>query len=477
VIAQLLNRDFVINQMEVLQVELERIARGENAISSVAPSKLSKEDLIEAALSIKNSLIAEKSQSSGQPGYEPPPAERRNLLQRPPPLDDYVFMSRDKIVSITQSILDEYFHIHPQGKTLLETKELSDDDRRSRGDDLAITDSSIRGVSLKDRRRANGRRLFDKFSTLDAGWVSSKVAEAIRLARKKYPFNGTPAESLTISNRARIILLGDWGTGIPRAQKVAKMIEKILAEGSGKQLEQHVIHLGDVYYSGWKREYEDRFLKYWPVRPEEADKYSSWSLNGNHDMFSGGHAYYTVLLNDERFKRQQRSSFFSLSNRYWKILGLDSAWEDDDLKDPQASWVESNVQNTSQKIMLLSHHQLFSAYEGGREKMQKKLASILQSGRIRTWFWGHEHRCVIYNPNMNVQFARCVGHGGVPVYMNHSQKDEHKNPAQYEYRAFIQMGIEKWALFGFVVLDFDNDTISVKYVNENGVVHKEESIR
>jgi hypothetical protein len=31
-------------------------------------------------------------------------------------------------------------------------------------------------------------------------------------------------------------------------------------------LEQHVIHLGDVYYSGWEFEYRERLLKYWPVK-------------------------------------------------------------------------------------------------------------------------------------------------------------------------------------------------------------------
>ena len=37
----------------------------------------------------------------------------------------------------------------------------------------------------------------------------------------------------------------------------------------GRQV--HAIHLGDVYYSGFAREYKNRFLRYWPVREDEAD--------------------------------------------------------------------------------------------------------------------------------------------------------------------------------------------------------------
>ena len=101
--------------------------------------------------------------------------------------------------------------------------------------------------------------------------------------------------------------------------------------------EQHVIHLGDVYYSGWPEEYEDHFLPNWPVAPGQEDRYGSRCLNANHDMFSGGH--FDHLLKDERFRRQrsarQPTSYFSLENDHWQILGLDSAWQDGDLAGSQ----------------------------------------------------------------------------------------------------------------------------------------------
>jgi hypothetical protein len=130
----------------------------------------------------------------------------------------------------------------------------------------------------------------------------------------------------------------------------------------------------------------------------------------------------------------------------------------------------------AQKVLLFSHHQLFSAYEPVSAKLQEKIAPVLGTGRITSWFWGHEHRCVLYNPNDEVQYARCIGHGGVPVYMFHGEQDQYPLPAKYEYRRYIDGGLEHWAIFGFAVLDFEGKVINVKYVNEFGEAYKTEQI-
>ena len=277
------------------------------------------------------------------------------------------------------------------------------------------------------------------------------------------------------------MLVGDWATGVPRARKVAKLIARELANGTVAGLEQHVVHLGDVYYSGWEHEVRSRFLKYWPVEEVEADRIGSWALNANHDMFSGGHGYFQTLLGDVRFRRQQGASFFSLHNRHWNILGLDTAWDDHGLKDPQTDWLRSEVHAGGRKTLLLSHHQLFSPYETVPQepgRLPEKILPILARTPVTAWFWGHEHRCVCMNQTDSVKFPRCVGHGGVPVYMNHAESDPYPASVVYEYRKFISksLGVEKWALFGFVVLDFDGDMVTVRYIDENGNVHRTESI-
>jgi hypothetical protein len=232
-----------------------------------------------------------------------------------------------------------------------------------------------------------------------------------------------------------------------------------------------------------KREYEKRFLPFWPVRPEEAQSIGSWALNGNHDMYSGGYGYYDYLLADERFKKQERSSYFELFNQHWQILSLDTAWASDrliwdygKLAEPQAGWVARRVAQPGRKVMLLSHHQLFSSYESGSDDMRKALGGVLNAGGIDAWFWGHEHRCMLYKEHHGVRFGRCIGHGGVPVYMSHYEQDPYPEPGQYEYRAYLDRGLELWALFGFAVLDFEGSSINVRYIDELGRTHKEERI-
>lgn len=170
---------------------------------------------------------------------------------------------------------------------------------------------------------------------------------------------------------------------------------------------------------------------------------------------------------------------FSLFNGKWRILGIDSAWEEHKLKDPQPQWIRDQVREAEQarqKVILLSHHQLFSAFEPGGEHMVAALGDLLQSPKLHSWFWGHEHRCALYKTSMNIPFARLVGNGGVPVYQWRAQSDPVPEPALYEYRGRFREGLEQWALFGFAVLDFDGPIIEVSYINEDGEQHYTEKI-
>jgi hypothetical protein len=231
-----------------------------------------------------------------------------------------------------------------------------------------------------------------------------------------------------------------------------------------------VVHLGDVYYSGWRREYAKRFLPYWPVKPGEEDRISSWCLNGNHDMYSGGHGYFNFLLKDPRFKKQAGASFFCLENSAWKVFGLDTAHEDGGLREPQADWIKGRL-DSSKKTMFLTHHQPFSLYEKAAKKMNDKLQPVLAAaGKIKSWFWGHEHRFMLFADHERVEFGRLLGNGGVPVYMNHPDNNTYTPPEVFEDRRFIPktLGLEHWAYFGFAVLDFDGAQITARYFDEEG---------
>jgi hypothetical protein len=275
-----------------------------------------------------------------------------------------------------------------------------------------------------------------------------------------------------IGDDARVVMVGDWGTGLPAAVEVGQQMGRELATAAGR--DRHLIHLGDVYYSGWKEEYVHHFLPHWPHEVGDAT-IRSWSLNGNHDMFSGGHGYFGYLLRDSRFAGQAGCSHFRLENSDWLILALDTSYDDQDLAGTQAEWVLDQVTGWGGKTLLLSHHQLFSAYERTLPTLMERLAPVFSRRPVDAWFWGHEHRCAVYEATEQVRAARCIGHGGVPVFV---PPDDAPVPqgVRYEYRGAEGEGRERWGLFGFVVLDFHGAAITVRYINEKGEEHYREEL-
>ncbi len=257
-------------------------------------------------------------------------------------MDEQSFFSRDPVMSLLQSAVEELIEDKYSGLIV----EDDSADRRDAGGPV----SPVTGRRLDigdDLQFDSERRLFGPFEITDVGWVASVgLAKALQMFRDRHPFNSRPAAPVQLADRARLVIVGDWGSGLPRAQQVAQHMRGAIDDGIADGRQVHAIHLGDVYYSGFAREYRDRFLRYWPVREDEANTVYSWSLNGNHDMYSGGHGYFKTLLADPRFACQQRSSWFSIENQHWRIVGLDTAWDEEGIHDPRT---ERGLQDPRQR--------------------------------------------------------------------------------------------------------------------------------
>jgi len=308
--------------------------------------------------------------------------------------------------------------------------------------------------------------VFRKFGPCDAGWVESVISKGLSLLHNKPNFVNAPPD-VTIAENARVVVVGDWGTGLAGAKAVGEQMAAWVQEAKAENREVHVLHLGDVYYSGWKEEYEARFMPYWPVH-SAAEGVPSWALNGNHDMYSGGHGYFGYLLRDPRFAGQRGSSYFCLQNSSWQLLGLDSAYEDEDLASDQAGWVAEKHEDTQRKTMLLTHHEPFSSFGGGgTPKMVEKLEPAFAERQIDAWLWGHEHLCCIYEPEREkyLRFGSCIGHGGVPVLHDDAAKPNDVAWRDEGYEAIVG---EKWQLCGFAVLDFAGPKIDIRYYSQLG---------
>jgi Calcineurin-like phosphoesterase len=330
------------------------------------------------------------------------------------------------------------------------------------------------------------------FGPDDADWVI-KIAEATlgHLAKGNHPFNPKPAEH-SISGSARLVVVGDWGTGLPRARAVARYMGEEVADALGSGREAHVIHLGDVYYSGLPEEVQQHVLGPWPVTAAQARAgVTSWSLNGNHDMYSGGYGFYETLLADPRFAAQHSAdgasaSFFRLTSPAWDFVGLDTSWDPNVLsqgasgvlQDPQASYVAEVAKASDRKLVLLSHHQLTTVYDQADigPVLTAKLGPVLDSGRVTAWWWGHEHRCVGFEATQGVKFPRCIGHGGVPVLQTHTDADKPRAPWAWQPSGYLNTDGQRWALFGFAVFDLDGDRIQARYRDEHGATIRTEVI-
>jgi hypothetical protein len=332
----------------------------------------------------------------------------------------------------------------------------------------------------------------ERFGPTDPEWVTTIAAATLdRLARGNHRFNPAPAER-TIADDARVVIVGDWGSGLPRALEVAKHMGARVEEALAAGRQAHVVHLGDVYYSGDPVEYRHRLLAdgYWPVTSDLANAgVTSWGLNGNHDMYSGGYGFFDTMLADARFAHQRSpdgggTSFFRLSNAFWDIAGLDTSWDPNVLSDgqkgvlhdPQAAVLEGWAKESDRKLMLLSHHQLVSAYDLGDlgTVLPFKLQSLLESGRISAWLWGHEHRCMAFE-GAQVPVMRCIGHGGIPIASSMNRTPVPRPGTWQEIATFKDRdGI--WNRFGFAVLDFDDAAINVAYYDDGGTMTRTECI-
>ena len=282
-----------------------------------------------------------------------------------------------------------------------------------------------------------------------------------------------------ISNKSTVALAADWGTGTIPAYKVANQIRSLEPRADV------TIHMGDVYYSGTEQEYRDWFLgdEDWPRGVQH-----TFAMNANHEMYSGGAGYFDTALDTLK----QETSYFCVETDYWRILGLDSGyysgifpllekfWRSKiRLDDHILQWLKSVVfadPSDRRPVIVLTHHQPFSAFGPGYGSLGKNLAPYLD--RILLWMWGHEHRFAGYGPvaagGGAVIRGRCIGHGGMPIELAEPPKNpQQTNLVFYDDRLdgeLSEIVREPVGYCGFAALHLDGPDLTIDYIDENNVL-------
>jgi hypothetical protein len=316
---------------------------------------------------------------------------------------------------------------------------------------------------------------------------------------RKHPFQTYPpgqrntgVYTMPLQNEIRIALAGDWASGTDEAANIGDLISTFQPH--------YTIHLGDVYYVGDLLEIGENFLgipnpenDFTPCRWPNGSL-GSFALNGNHEMYSLGTAYFSKMLPalgrivDGR-PEGQMASFFCLENDHWRIIAVDTGYNsvgwpgleyfwppDCALPDALLDWIRNTVKpdpRDPRGVIILSHHQYFSRFDHWYPKPAKQLAEFFQ--RPVLWFWGHEHRMAIYEKFVVkggvTAFGRCIGHGGMPIEL------PPRNPPHTECRVdFVDDRVypndESLVIGfnGFARLSFQQELMKAEYVDVRGAV-------
>jgi Calcineurin-like phosphoesterase len=345
-----------------------------------------------------------------------------------------------------------------------------------------------------------------KDSPCDLGWATS-VADYIDyyasgVTNPKYtawtnltdfvyplPDAGSDGKTLTVG------ILGDWGTGEPVAQAVLQNMMNAKPD--------LIVHVGDIYYAGTNDECTGNFLDnittYAPQTP-------IYTLPGNHEYYSGGVGYYSILPRLNQFAswaKPQQASFFCLNNSWLQLQGMDTGYNAGQLLEeiagcekptslyaeplnPEITWHMSQINNgvaAKRRILLLSHHQPFSAYSaigggGINSNLLGSFASPLAAGNITAWLWGHEHVCELYGspitlspPTGSISVkGRCIGHSAFPVLQEEAPYKV-VNPNIAQFSEPYQLGLSSDGQVynhGYMILQLDPTSGQALYYEVDG---------
>jgi hypothetical protein len=333
-----------------------------------------------------------------------------------------------------------------------------------------------------------------QFSDCDPSWVDTLEEYAKYfgpgggLLPIPYVRAGTIGKHVSeMKPNARVALIADWGTGTDAAVSLLQSVKHKSPD--------IVIHLGDVYYSGTEAECDSFFLQIVDEIFERANtNVPIFTIPGNHDMYSAGTGFYGLIEKLNSGAQRQPASFFCLraTDGNWQFLAMDTGLHDHDpfhvkealtyLETDEEDWHVDRTREFPGRTILLSHHQLFSAFSQiGQPDKDGKLhpcnpnllasyARLQESapGRIAAWFWGHEHNLCIYKPYAGLRCGRCIGHAAIPVFANdepYKVPDNLLDPPQLveKTKLAVNNGLYK---HGYVIIEFNGAIATVRYFQE-----------
>lgn len=174
------------------------------------------------------------------------------------------------------------------------------------------------------------RYILDPIRTA-ASWLFWYTRYRLRPKHRMIALDATKGEGiggmrLGADGSTCVVMTGDWANGQANSEAVAAAIERANPH--------HTIHLGDIYSVGAEHEIRGKFLG--EVKPGVAwplGTFGALAVPGNHEYYSGAHAFYDVamrrylgLRSDDGAVSPQAATYFCLQSEQWNIIGLDTGF-------------------------------------------------------------------------------------------------------------------------------------------------------
>jgi len=319
-------------------------------------------------------------------------------------------------------------------------------------------------------------------------WLRDKAT--IKTAKSTFLFHDNGASNFiyTIKDKAghpletdqkiTVALIGDFGSGLYYSRFIAKKIAEFQPHS--------VIHLGDVYYAGRAKEFEENFQK--PLDPLLTTS-QVFTLNANHEMMSGAFAYFNYIKY-KRTTRQgwaaqdQEGSYFCIRNENYQLIGIDTAYHENGRHNNEKlqTWLGERLRQGKQASpkrtnILLSQNEPYRLGQENFTGVYHDLKKFIDAKLIDFWFWGNTHYGALFDKTNKLPFiGSCMGHGGHPIYKKDVEEDTKKHydllkkkksvaPIQWvELTPRFPDGIRpEMGNHGFCIMELQNGAVRLTY--------------
>lgn len=347
-----------------------------------------------------------------------------------------------------------------------------------------------------------------KYCQLDLGWTIVLVNYYYfkLFPKKKHPFVPAAMKVLNteIPSKAKIAIIGDWGTGAWKDGKKDNCPAQLVIDGIVDLDPDYIIHLGDVYYAGSPKEERQNFLEMLPKKY----KGRLYTMNSNHEMYYGANGLMGTTLKDPRFAEQGGSTYFSIEIGDWILVGLDSAYYDDSFLymkgsltnaeggEEQLSYLRE-AHNTGKNVMLMTHHNGIEVDKTGPARntdLWGQVYKAMKGNLPKAWYWGHVHNGIVYQDQLPIygkdkagndisSMMRCCGHASIPFgnapYLEGISQGSNPDVKYYAHTPMPSPTDEVQKLRvinGFAVVEIDGSSFTETFYEVSNIDHEPKQV-